>query len=120
MTPQDLENQGRRTEQWRLIAIIIGGIAAVVLLFWIFSGGPAAAQSFSCRNADNRTEMAICDHRDLARLDERMEVAFGRALRRGFTTESEQGRWRRRDRDACGSRPGCIRAAYIRRLRELR
>ena len=80
---------------------------------------PAMAQSFNCRHADTRTEEAICDNPQLRALDRRMSWAYARALRSGDTSTREQRRWLA-SRDACGGSDGCIRAAYVQRLRELR
>jgi len=107
---------------WWLKALIGASIAAVVLAVALAIFGSTTevkAQSFNCRAISTPTEAMICDSRDLRRLDDQMEHVYGRALRRGDTTEREQRRWLR-NRDACGGRETCIEAAYKRRLRELR
>lgn len=88
---------------------------------------PAAAQSFSCMNADelSPTERKICASRWLGNLDERLAFWYDRAMTRAryFDQTGEVRRAQKNwlsDRNACGARFWCIRGAYTRRIRELR
>jgi hypothetical protein len=79
-----------------------------------------AQPSFNCNVQLNPTEQAICDHADLADLDQEMAGKFRAIFDRlsggqRDTFRREQSQWRR-DRDACGPVVGCIHANYFYRI----
>lgn len=84
---------------------------------------PAIAQSFDCRKAGTPTEHAICKSLTLSALDTELSRVFQGAL----AAEGASGERRIRDaqrawvtkRDACAAKEGCIRAAYLQRIRAL-
>jgi uncharacterized protein len=78
---------------------------------------PAGAVDFSCRNAGNAAERAICGDAKLSQLDDRMAVTYGRL----WAASNTRARFGLRDyqhrflaaRNACGSNTRCLRGAYL-------
>jgi uncharacterized protein len=78
---------------------------------------PAGAVDFSCRNASNAAERAICGDAKLSQLDDRMAVTYGRL----WAASNSRARFILRDyqhrflaaRNACGGNTRCIRGAYL-------
>jgi uncharacterized protein YecT (DUF1311 family) len=78
---------------------------------------PAGAVDFSCRNASNAAERAICSDAKLSQLDDRMAVTYGRL----WSVSGHRARLGLRDyqhrflaaRNACGSNTRCLRGAYL-------
>lgn len=105
----------------KTIAVAIALAAAVSAIT-----RPAAAASFSCMNFEdlNAAEQTICSNRRLGALDERLDSWYRRALvRAGYFDQTdwlrgEQRAWLQ-DRNACGSRSGCLVRAYRSRIRAL-
>lgn len=95
---------------------------ATVLASGLFVGMPVFAQpSYDCSAQLNATERAICGDDRLARLDQEMASKFQRiyshlAPERAQVFRQQQTNWRQRDRDACGSSTGCLRANYFYRI----
>jgi uncharacterized protein len=78
---------------------------------------PAGAVDFSCRNASNAAERAICGDARLSQLDDRMAVTYGRlwavsGLRARLALRDDQHRFLAA-RNACGWNSNCIRGAYL-------
>ena len=77
----------------------------------------AGATDFSCRDASNSAERAICADAKLSQLDDRMATVYGRL----WSVSSHRSRLALRDyqhrflnaRNACGWNTGCIRGAYL-------
>ena len=78
---------------------------------------PAGAVDFSCRDASNAAERAICADARLSQLDDRMATVYGRL----WSVSDHRSRLALRDRqrrfldsrNACGWNTGCIRGAYL-------
>ena len=103
-------------------------LVAAVIAAAIFAPGDASAQrrdgpSFNCRNAGTPTEYAICDSRELSRLDREManlyfSVRDAAGPRRRRLIENDQANWLA-ERDGCYDDTRCLRAAYGGRIGEL-
>lgn len=86
----------------------------------LLAAAPAEATSFDCRYARIPAEFAICDSRQLGRLDERMAEAYFYLVNTGpnWATrriKREQTSWLAA-RDDCGYDNRCIRRAYRERI----
>lgn len=96
----------------------------IIAALLAFAAIPAQAQDYNCNRSKYADEVTICQNRDLARLDERLNRVYNRVLRDSSYGEAlrlrrEQSRWLA-SRRSCGTREGCIRGHYIRRLGQLR
>lgn len=82
----------------------------------------AASPSFSCRYAKGRGETAVCNNANLAKLDRHLAVLYGQTWGQGDAAKRKQLLGTREGflarRDACRS-DGCIRNAYLERMREV-
>jgi hypothetical protein len=81
----------------------------------------APSPSFDCSRASSSVEQMICADGELARLDSETAEAFKVARSHSADPSSistDQGRWRREVRDACGD-SSCVSDAYRARLAEL-
>lgn len=82
----------------------------------------AASPSFSCRYAKGRGETAVCNNANLARLDRHLAMLYGQTWGQGDAAKRKQLLGTRDGflarRDACRS-DGCIRNAYLERMREV-
>jgi uncharacterized protein len=83
----------------------------------------AAGPSFNCRYASTYVEIAICDSRELSRLDRVLNLEYRKAQSRldGYDIAEladAQAGWLA-DRDSCSSY-GCIDDAYRTRIAQLR
>ncbi len=97
--------------------------AACVIVLASLSGVQAQGPSFNCRYASTYVEIAICDSRELSRLDRVLNLEYRRAMNRigfreGAYLADDQSGWIGM-RDNCGSY-GCIADAYRRRIAFLR
>ncbi|MCH9807730.1 MAG: lysozyme inhibitor LprI family protein [Alphaproteobacteria bacterium] len=97
------------------------GWAAVLLVGY----APGAyAQSFDCEAAVRADERAVCDSRELARLDDKLSDAYEEVLADVEGGQKRQLRADQRDwlamRRACGARKVCIRGVYRERIAELK
>lgn len=93
-------------------------IAVCLIMF----GGSAAAASFDCKKARTRAEKLICATPELSKADEELDRAYKaarRATKNAKALREAQALWLRRKRDACAD-AACMRAAYERRVLELR
>lgn len=99
-------------------AICIGGMA----LFWSL---PANAQSFSCAEADNPSEFAICNSENLLTLDEKLGSIFASVyvnaptLPQRQAVAREHSSWVQR-RNSCGADFACLNRRYQERLQSLK
>ncbi len=87
----------------------------------------ASAASFNCMNVEdmNAAEQTVCVNHRLGALDERLDSWYRRALiRAGYFEQTADVREDQRawlaERNACGANVGCLRRAYVRRIRELK
>ena len=99
-----------------LAALAVGGVAIAL-------PHPAEAASFNCVRARSPVEVAICNDPGLGTMDEQMASLYFRLTNSapGWAArqiKSEQSGWIRQ-RNACGYDPGCIAAAYDRRINRL-
>ncbi len=93
------------------------------VFFAVMAGSSTQAASFNCRYAKLPVEVAICQSRELNRLDEIMARKYYRLKRRLGGNDwrelrSEQRRWQRR-RNRCGYDRYCIEDSYVYRIRAL-
>src|SRR5580704_16568104 len=98
-------------------------IVSAIGLLAVLGLSQSLAQSFNCRTAEKPDEVLICQRPDLAALDERMSSLFFRL--RNSLGGSARARLIADQRDwlasrvACGRDHGCIRDAYLERIRAL-
>jgi uncharacterized protein len=100
-----------------VVALLAGGV--------VFGAVPALAQgpSFNCRYASTYVELAICDSRELSRLDRVLALEYRKAINRldrfdAADLADDQESWIGR-RDSCDSNR-CIDRAYRTRIALLR
>jgi uncharacterized protein len=77
--------------------------------------------SFDCARASTLIEQAICRDHELSALDERLMVAYIRALKTSASKselKAEQLQWLKTNRRTCETNV-CLRKAYLARLEEL-
>jgi uncharacterized protein len=103
-----------------------GFLAAISLLAastWANSEAKAAGPGFDCRYASTYVEIAICDSRELSRLDRVLNLEYRKAQNRLDEFDIQdladaQDGWIAR-RDACGTLR-CVDRAYRNRIAQLR
>jgi len=90
-------------------------------LFWSL---PANAQSFSCAQAENPTEFAICNDENLLSLDEKLGTVFASAYTKASTVPQRQAVSRDQDqwlkiRNSCQGDFTCLNLRYQERINAL-
>lgn len=96
---------------------------ACIAVLWLSTTQALASPSFNCRDAATYVELAICDSRELSRLDRILAREFRAAMNRLGRRDraflaNEQARWIG-ERDSCESY-GCVEDAYRTRIADLR
>ncbi len=100
-------------------------VAALALsLATLLAATSARSQSFSCSQASQPSEMAVCNSEDLLVLDEklaamaaqRLSATTNKPARQAFSREQQA--WLSL-RNACGSDPTCLELRYSERMLEL-
>lgn len=85
-------------------------------------GQPVERPSFNCRYAGTRAERMVCADPELARLDQRLDRAFRRAVASGIPyreLRAEQDDWLAIREDAARRSPDAVDSIYRQRIAEL-
>lgn len=83
---------------------------------------PVVQPSFNCRYAASRSERMVCGDAELARLDQRLDRAFERAVASGIPyreLRAEQDDWLAIREDAARRSPDAVESIYRQRIGEL-
>jgi len=94
---------------------------AIFILGWLFFTTLAQAASFDCTKAATEIEKIICSDSELSKLDESLNVAYLRALKRTDILNQvikSQRQWLIHERNECHD-AACIKSAYKTRIKEL-